>query len=200
MQRLNNTDEVLLEPLSNLVNNNIMGAKCLVKVNKGRAALRLINPGDKCVHLKGNKVLAVVSEVVKENIFSLSSDAETKPNMSENSSKHNSKFHFDLDNSDLNESQKQTLLNFLNKNDDLFSEGLHDLGRTTLQTHVIDTGDAPPVKMPFYKQTPEMRRETQKQTQDMLKNDLIKESNSNWHSAVVLVKKANSDEYRFAVD
>ena len=130
--RVNNTDEVLLEPLSNLVNNNIMGAKCLVKVNKGRAAIRLINPGDKCVHLKGNKVLAVVSEVVKENIFSLSSDAETKPNMSENSSKHNSKFHFDLDNSDLNESQKQTLLNFLNKNDDLFSEGLHDLGRTLL--------------------------------------------------------------------
>ena len=67
-------------------------------------------------------------------------------------------------------------------------------------THVIDTGDAPPVKMSFYKQTQEMRRDTQKQTQDMLKNDLIKESNSNWHSAVVLVRKANSDEYRFAVD
>ena len=52
--RVNNTDEVLLEPLSNLVNNNIMGAKCLVKINKGRAALRLINPGDKSFHLKGS--------------------------------------------------------------------------------------------------------------------------------------------------
>ena len=46
----------------------------------------------------------------------------------------------------------------------MYSEGLHDVDRTTLQTHVIDTGDASPVKMSFYKQTPEMRRETKKNT------------------------------------
>ena len=120
--------------------------------------------------------------------------------MSENSSKPYSKFHFDLDNSDFYESQKQTLLYFVNKNDDSFSEGLHELGRTALKTHVIDTGDARPVKMSFYKQTPEMRRETKKQTEDMLENDLIKEINSNKYSAFVLVKKANSDKYWFAVD
>ena len=48
-----------------------MGAKCLVKVNKGRTDLRLINPGDKSVHLKGNKVLAVVSQMVKVFFFEL---------------------------------------------------------------------------------------------------------------------------------
>ena len=45
-----------------------------------------------------------------------------------------------------------------------------------------------------------MRRETKRQTDDMLKHGIIKESNSNWHSPVVLVKKANSNECRFAVD
>lgn len=85
-------------------------------------------------------------------------------------------------------------------NSDVFSEGLHDLGRTHLATHKVDTGDAPPVKLPFYKQTPEMRRKTKEMTDEMLKTNQIEESNSNWHSPVVLVRKANSDEYRFAVD
>ena len=31
-------------------------------------------------------------------------------------------------------------------------------------------------------------------------NNLVHESNSSWHSPIVLVKKANSDEYCFAVD
>ena len=45
-----------------------------------------------------------------------------------------------------------------------------------------------------------MRHETKRQTEDMLEHCIIKQSNSNWHSPVVLVKKANSNEYRFAVD
>lgn len=81
-----------------------------------------------------------------------------------------------------------------------FSEGLHDLGKTHLMTHHIDTGNAPPVKLPPYKQTLEMRRVTQQYVEDFKRNVVIKESNSSWHSPVVLVKKANSDEYRFAVD
>ena len=34
----------------------------------------------------------------------------------------------------------------------------------------------------------------------MLKNKFVKECNSNSHPVVVLVKKANTNEYRFAVD
>ena len=34
----------------------------------------------------------------------------------------------------------------------------------------------------------------------MLENKIIEPSMSNWHSPVVLVKKADSNEYRFAVD
>ena len=199
--RVNTSDEVLLEPLARLANENLLGAKCLVKVNKGKSVMRLINPTETNIQIKGNKVLAIVSQVEKANIFMLD-DGQTDQTETtkEDCSVTPQKFTFDLDSADLNEQQKGQLREVLNKNSDIFSEGLHDLGKTHLTTHHIDTGDAPPVKLPPYKQTPEMRRVTQQYIEDFKRNDVIKESNSSWHSPVVLVKKANSDEYRFAVD
>lgn len=67
--RVNSDKQVLLEPLTSLMNKNIMGAKCLVKIKKGEAFLRLINPTEKDVSLKGNKILAIASEVNTEHIF-----------------------------------------------------------------------------------------------------------------------------------
>ena len=198
--RINTGDEVLLEPLGKLSYENIMGAKCLVKVNKGKSVMRLINPTDKVIHLRGNKVLAIVSQVEKANIFTLDESESSKTSQENSSNISNSKFTFDLQNSDLSDLEKEKLLQFLNANSDIFSEGLHDLGRTHLITHTINTGDAPPVKIPHYKQTPEMRRITQEHVEKLKENNLVHESNSSWHSPVVLVKKANSDEYRFAVD
>lgn len=85
----------------------------------------------------------------------------------------------------------------------IFSEGLHDWGQTNLQTHVIYTGDAKPVLIPFYRQNQEISRKTDEMVSDMLNTGLIKGSNSEWYSPVVLVKKANTQEtgeYCFAVD
>ena len=200
--RVQTNDEVLLEPLSKLASVNIMGAKCLVKVNKGKSVMRLINPTEKDIHLRGNKVLAIVSQVESTNIFTLNESESSQPKETEqiDLTKDTPKFSFDLSNADLTDQQKQKLLSFLNSNSDIFSEGLHDLGRTHLVSHHIETKDAPPVKLPPYKQNPEMRRITHQYVEEYKRNNLIKESNSNWHSPVVLVKKANSDEYRFAVD
>ena len=65
---------------------------------------------------------------------------------------------FDFENSDLTPDQKEILLHFLKQNKDVFTTGLHNLGRTHVQTHTIDTGDAPPVRLPHYRQNPEIRR------------------------------------------
>lgn len=200
--RVSTNDEVLLEPLSSLANESILGAKCLIKVNKGKSVMRLANLSESDVQLRGNKVLAVVSQVEKAHVFTLndSESSHSKTTEQNNITRTPSEFSFDLQHSDLNEQQKEKLLSFLHANNDIFSEGLHDLGKTHLVQHHVDTGDAPPVKLPPYKQTPNMRRITHEYVEDYKRNGLIKESNSNWHSPVVLVKKANSDEYRFAVD
>ena len=55
--------------------------------------------------------------------------------------------------------------------------------------HIIDARYAPLVKISFFKQTPEMRRETIRQTDDMLEHGIIKENKFKWHFLVVLEEK-----------
>ncbi|CAC5382706.1 Transposon Ty3-G Gag-Pol polyprotein [Mytilus coruscus] len=65
--------------------------------------------------------------------------------------------------------------------------------------HVIETDDAPPVRKRFYRQTPQVFEEMNRQIEQMLKYDIIEESNNEWQSPVVMCKK-KSGEMRFCVD
>ena len=76
---------------------------------------------------------------------------------------------------------------------------MSELGKTNMHSHVIHTGNARPVSKAPYRQSPHMHAETGRLTNEMLLNGIIEESNSPWHSLVVLVKKPNG-EYRFAID
>lgn len=66
-------------------------------------------------------------------------------------------------------------------------------------SHKIETYDAPPIRMPFYRQPPYLQKEIDRQVQELLENDIVEESNSEYHSPVVLVKKKDG-KYRFCVD
>ena len=132
--RLSKDRQVLLEPVKTLSNQNLSGAKCLVTVRKGKAVIRLLNPTNQDIEIKGNKVLAAVSEIDKNSIYALNTapNSENSDDSPEDKPK-SSKFEFNLDDSDIDDAQKQRLLNLLDSNSDLFAEGLHDLGRTHLQ-------------------------------------------------------------------
>lgn len=66
--------------------------------------------------------------------------------------------------------------------------------------HKIETDpNSKPVKLPFYRTTPSNHSEINRQVEDILKNDIIQESNSEWHSPCLLVKKA-SGEFRLVTD
>ena len=66
--------------------------------------------------------------------------------------------------------------------------------------HKIETNpNAKLVKLHFYRTTPANNTEINRQVNDMLKNDLIEESNSEWHYPCLLVKKA-SGEFRLVTD
>ena len=195
--------EVLVEPVAWLQNHNVQGAKCVVTVRKGKAIMRILNPSDKPVHLSGNKVIGIVTPLTLASVFTLSphipnNDTSTS-DTSNNGEISDEDLTFDFANSDLNEQQKDILVTFLRQNKDVFTTGLHNLGRTGVTKHDIDTGDALPVKSAFYKQSPNLRRETERQVKEMLKHNIIEPGNSAWHSPVVLIKKPNN-EYRFAVD
>ena len=76
---------------------------------------------------------------------------------------------------------------------------MSELGVTNLHSHTIHTVDAQPVSAAPYRQTPKMRAELERQLEEMQRDGIIEESNSVWHSPVVMVKKLKT-EWRFCVD
>ena len=62
-----------------------------------------------------------------------------------------------------------------------------------LSKHTIRTGDAPPQRQRSYQHSPAARREIERQTADMLANDIIQPSESVWSAPLLLIKKKTGD-------
>ena len=105
-----------------------------------------------------------------------------------------------MSNSILNDNEKVKFKNLFNKYRNVFAFPGNQLGRTSLvQQHVIDTGDATPIKQRTYRVSPYVKKEIDRQVDEMLKKGIIQESVSPWSYPVVLVKKKDGS-YRFCVD
>ena len=63
---------------------------------------------------------------------------------------------------------------------------------------VIDTADSAPVQKRFYRTSPKMKEEINRQIEEILDNDITEPCT--WSSQVVLVPKKQTGEYRFATD
>ena len=88
----------------------------------------------------------------------------------------------------LSSTQQQQLKDLFQEFSDIVSQGEDDLGCTPLLKHTIET-DGPPLRQPYRRQNPAVRREEMAQVQQMLSNGVIHPSNSPWASPVVMVKK-----------
>ena len=84
--------------------------------------------------------------------------------------------------------QQQQLNDLFKEFSDVFSQGEDDLGCTPLPEHTIET-HGPPLRQPYRRQNPAVRREEMAQVQKMLASDVIRPSNSLWASPVVMVRK-----------
>ena len=76
-------------------------------------------------------------------------------------------------------------------------------GRTKLVTHSVPTSDAPPIVQKQYPISSMAKESLNQQVEQMLKDDIIRPSNSAWRSPVLLIKKKtpdNSIQYRFCID
>ena len=65
--------------------------------------------------------------------------------------------------------------------------------------HTIDTGDAKPVARRMHRFSPEQHEEADRQVAELLERGLIEESNSEWATSMVLVKKKDGG-WRAAID
>lgn len=73
------------------------------------------------------------------------------------------------------------------------------LGRTSLITHRIDTGDATPIKQRYYRLSPEKQKIIAEQADEMLDLDVIEPCESPWSSPVLVVGKKDGKP-RFCLD
>ena len=82
---------------------------------------------------------------------------------------------------------------------DIFSEGEYDIGSTQLVKHKIQLTDNAPFKQRHRRIPPSMYQEVRDHLHKLLDTGVIRESESPWASAIVLVRKRNGD-LRFCID
>ena len=68
-----------------------------------------------------------------------------------------------------------------------------DLGCTTVAEHVIETGDAAPVKVPPHPIPFHYAEHVHKQLEEMAQEEIIRRSNSPWSTPAVYVPKNNGE-------
>ena len=134
----------------------------------GKYALAvLFNPLNKPVHLTKDCIIGIIEELhplsspiaIDSNVetHSSSNTATCAPVQSTVTHKDYIQtakdLGFDLTDSDLTDKQRNTLMEFLRRHRSMFATDLSELGSTNVYHHRIETGDAPPVKKRFYRQS-----------------------------------------------
>ena len=95
--------------------------------------------------------------------------------------------------------QAQSLVAFFIEFEPVFARDDTDLGCFTEIMHKIDTGDSPPVRELMRRTPRQFQGEEEKTLKSMLEHGVIRESNSEWASAPVLVRKRDGS-VRYCID
>ena len=91
------------------------------------------------------------------------------------------------------------LVQFLNKNADVFATSSDDLGRATKVQHTIDTGEHRPIKQHPRRVPLHRKAIVQDEVKKMLERDVIEPGDGPWASPIVLATKKDGTT-RFCVD
>ncbi len=84
---------------------------------------------------------------------------------------------------------------------DSYNELFSGIGMTDLVTHHIQTTDDVPINLPSYRCLPvHLKDKAADVISELLQNDIISHSESDFSSPIVLVKKRNSDQIRVTID
>ena len=181
---------------------SVFGASELVSVaDDGMIPIRLVNPSFQPVKIYRRTRLPDFEEV-DQNVAAFELNATEKIEETSNYEqleKHAYSQLPDLSNSILSTDDKVKFHDLFVKYRDVFALSDSELGRMSLVQHVIDTGDATPIKQRPYHTSPEGKQEIDRQVNNMLEHGIIQESVSAWSSPVVLVKKKDGS-MRFCVD
>lgn len=106
----------------------------------------------------------------------------------------------ELNRGQLNENQLRKFNTIINNNKEIFAEEIYQLGRTNIVQHkIIIDKETKPIRQRYYRTSPHAEQYIEEEVQKLLKDGIIKKSQSPWTSPVVLVKKKD-DKWRFCID
>ncbi|CAG8800349.1 12058_t:CDS:1, partial [Dentiscutata erythropus] len=100
---------------------------------------------------------------------------------------------------ELNDKQQKEAKDLIKKEKEIFAQSVEELGRTERTNHVIDTGDAAPIKQNAYRAAPGIKEFIKNEITQLKKRGLIRESQSPWSSPVVVVPKKGG-KLRLCID
>ena len=195
------TDEqtAIIEPLEGggeLAERGLLLARSLVQTRAQVLPLRILNPNrEKRVVQKGTAV-GTIATVVADSIFTLSHKSEGKVEGDLPGHLHDL---FDRSKANLSEDYHAQVKSCLLEFQDVFSSGEHDIGRTEVVKHQINTGDARPIKERPRRHPLCNQQEIMKQVEELQKRAIIEPSDSPWAANVVLVPKKDGSR-RLCVD
>ena len=197
----NATDKVMLvEPSEKLMQRTgILVARAIVSKRDNLIPIKLVNASKKVVTVyKGQKIGELQDLVTPESVndedysqFKVNLIGEEGVSIEERIKTNV------LDG--CKSEQRQTLYNLLVEYKDIISTGSHDLGRTNLVNHRLDTGNAIPFKSALGRLAFAQRDDAKENIQVMIDNNIIEPSNSPWASPIVLVRKKDGS-IRFCID
>jgi hypothetical protein len=100
---------------------------------------------------------------------------------------------------DVTKDDRRRLKSLLEEFSDVFSRSEYDLGCADLVEHPIFTGDSRPIKQMLRRHPIPHVEAIRKQTEEMIKQDVVEPACGEWRSNVVLVKKKDGS-LRFCID
>jgi transposase InsO family protein len=106
---------------------------------------------------------------------------------------------YNMSSVNLNLDEKKQLAALLLRYRNTFSASPTDLGKTTLVSHSIDTGDAKPFRVPLRRQGAKKEAIIAEAVEDGLRRGIMEDSSSPWASAPVIVAKKDGTS-RFCID
>ena len=99
----------------------------------------------------------------------------------------------------LEESQRKKMMDLINAYPDVFAKGPLDIGETDVMKFQINTGDSQPIRQNPRRKSPEARKVEAEILQQMRDAGVVRPSNSDWCSPVLLVKKKDGS-FRYCID
>ena len=156
----------------------------------------LVNSTNARVTLKRNTFIAEIQEAGE--ICSIQSDILNEINQqmdpdNQSSTEQNNPL-------DIPAEYKIPLQNLIKKYDNIFSKSDTDLGRTTLTEMKIELEHDTPVNVYPYKIPLQKREAAENIIQDLLKAGVVRHSNSPYNAPSLILRRPNSNKYRFVND